>query len=103
MRRREAGKKKPQRRKLVLRQGSAIEPGCVFPTRLAGKAFDIGLCKLLFAPFICSSVSTCWDPVAGFCFSYHFSGCFFCSGVYLGIFFSCLLLPLPGGGWLCFL
>src|SRR2546428_1791529 len=102
MRRREAGKKKPQRRKLVLRQGSAIEPGCVFPTRLAGKAFDIGLCKLLFAPFICSSVSTCWDPVAGFGFFSPWFGAFFCRGGYLGFFFPFSLLPLPRFRWAFF-
>jgi hypothetical protein len=50
----------------VLRQGSAIEPGCVFPTRLAGKAFDIGLCKLLFcALYLLVGFYLLWNPVAG--------------------------------------
>src|SRR5437899_9657456 len=102
MRRREAGKKKPQRRKLLLRQGSAIEPGCVFPTRLAGKAFDIGLCKLLFAPFICSSVSTCWDPVAGLVSLTLGLALYLAAEATLEFILAYRLRPLPGSGWLFF-
>jgi len=86
----------------VLRQGSAIEPGCVFPTRLAGKAFDIGLCKLLFAPFICSSVSTCWDPVAGLVSLTLGLAFYLAAEATLEFILAYRLRPLPGSGWLFF-
>jgi len=60
------------------------------------------LYKLLFAPFICSSVSTCWDPVVGLVSLTLGLALYLAAEATLEFILAYRLRPLPGSGWLFF-